>query len=62
MKVGLPDFIKLFLIQYASIPKTVCLCIKLLLEIVGQHHLNFFGVTLTIIHRKQLEKMKLSWV
>ena len=62
MKVFLANSIKSFLIQNALIPKTICLCIKLRLEMTSQYHLNLMSILLTVVESKEFQQVHLGWI
>ena len=62
VKVFLTDGIKLLMIQNALIPKAIGLCIKLSLEMAGQHHLYLTGILLTVVEGKELQQVHLGWI
>ena len=62
VEVGMSDFIKLLLVEDASIPEAVRLFVEFLLEIVCEHRLNFSSEVLAVVEGKQPEQVHLSGV
>lgn len=55
MKILLANLVKLFLVQDALIPQTVCLGVELSLEMAGEKHLYLTGILLAVIEGKELQ-------
>lgn len=55
MKILLTNLVKLLLIQYTLVPKTICLCIELGLKMAGENHLYLTGILLAIVEGEKLQ-------
>ena len=60
MNILLTNYVKLLLIQYAFIPKTICFSIELSLEMTSENHLYLTGILLTIVEGKELQQVHLG--